>query len=73
MLSPRRSAQLGLGAASLILVASVAVLVAGAADPNKNKDVQQTTGSSVKSTSSDVRTELMPMGVAQTLAVTAKQ
>jgi hypothetical protein len=33
MLSPRRSAQLGLGIACLILVSSIAVLVAGAADP----------------------------------------
>ena len=32
MLSPKRCAQLGLGAASFVLVASVAVLLAGAAD-----------------------------------------
>jgi|HubBroStandDraft_5_1064220.scaffolds.fasta_scaffold385514_3 hypothetical protein len=37
MLSPRRSAQLGLGIACLILVSSVAVLVAGAADPANSK------------------------------------
>jgi len=42
MLTPRRSAQLGLGAACLILVSSVAVLVAGAADSNKNNDSQST-------------------------------
>ena len=34
MLSPRQSAQLGLGAACLILVSSVAVLVGGASDQN---------------------------------------
>ena len=32
MFSPKRCAQLGLGAASFVLVASVAVLLAGAAD-----------------------------------------
>jgi len=36
MLTPRRCAQLGLGAACLILVSSVAVLVAGAADSGKD-------------------------------------
>jgi len=35
MLSPRRSAQLGLSAASLTLVTSVAILIAGSSDPNK--------------------------------------
>jgi hypothetical protein len=40
MLTPRRSAQLGLGAACLILVSSVAVLVAGAADSQKTAEVQ---------------------------------
>lgn len=37
MLTPRRSAQIGLGIACLILVSSVAVLVAGAADPANSK------------------------------------
>jgi hypothetical protein len=37
MLSPRRSAQLGLGIACLILVSSVAVLLAGATDPANSK------------------------------------
>jgi hypothetical protein len=46
MLSPRRSAQLGLGVACLILVSSVAVLVAGAADSadtNANNAVSSVT------------------------------
>ncbi len=38
MLSPRRGAQLGLGIACLILVSSVAVLVAGAADSSDTKE-----------------------------------
>jgi hypothetical protein len=37
MLSPRRSAQLGLGAACLTLVTSITVLVAGSSDPNQNE------------------------------------
>jgi hypothetical protein len=41
MLTPRRSAQIGLGIACLILVSSVAVLVAGAADPaNSNANIE---------------------------------
>jgi len=46
MLSPRRSAQIGLGVACLILVSSVAVLVAGAADSadtNENNAVSKVT------------------------------
>jgi hypothetical protein len=35
MLSPRRSAQLGLSAASLTLVTSIAILIAGSSDPAK--------------------------------------
>jgi hypothetical protein len=40
MLTSRRSAQLGLGAACLLLVSSVAVLVAGAADSQKPNSTQ---------------------------------
>jgi len=40
MLSPRRLAQLGLSAACLTLVASITVLVAGAADTGRNADPQ---------------------------------
>ena len=43
MLTPRRCAQLGLGAACLILVSSVAVLVAGAADSGRDLTPQNTT------------------------------
>jgi hypothetical protein len=35
MLTPRRSAQLGLGGACLVLVSSVAVLVAGGSDSGR--------------------------------------
>jgi hypothetical protein len=35
MLTPRRSAQLGLGGACLVLVSSVAVLVAGGSDAGR--------------------------------------
>ena len=35
MLSPRRSAQLGLSAASLALVTSITILIAGSSDPSK--------------------------------------
>ena len=41
MLSPRRSAQLGLSAACLLLVACVTILVAGAAQPPKAPPQQQ--------------------------------
>jgi hypothetical protein len=37
MLSPRRSAQLGLGAACLTLVTSITVLIAGSSDPNQSQ------------------------------------
>jgi hypothetical protein len=50
MLSPRRSAQLGLSAASLMLVTSVTVLIAGASDsgskpsnPSSRSDSAQVT------------------------------
>jgi hypothetical protein len=35
MLSPRRSAQLGLSAASLTLVTCITILIAGSSDPSK--------------------------------------
>ena len=48
MLSPRRSAQLGLSAACLTLVTCITVLVAGSNEPNHN------TNSQIASTSSRV-------------------
>jgi hypothetical protein len=42
MLSPRRSAQLGLGAACLMLVTSITVLVAGSAESNHSQNTAQT-------------------------------
>jgi hypothetical protein len=38
MLSPRRTAQLGLGAASLMLVTTITVLVAGSSEPSNSSD-----------------------------------
>ncbi len=35
MLSPRHSAQLGLSAASITLVASITILIVGSSDPSK--------------------------------------
>jgi len=80
MLTPRRSAQLGLGAACLILVSSVFILVAGAADSNKINDIQssQQTVSTPASKASEVRsTQTNGMmsaaaSLTQTVAVVSK-
>jgi ribosome-associated protein YbcJ (S4-like RNA binding protein) len=63
-MTPRRSAQLGLGAACLILVSSVAVLVAGAADSRKDKEVQSSQTVSTPAVSASTLT--------QTIAVASK-
>jgi len=74
MLSPRRSAQLGLGAACLILVTSVYVLVAGASASNSNRNTSEMnlTASPAQTMPARGHTELVPVGVAQTLGMTAR-
>ena len=74
MLSPRRSAQLGLSAACLMLVTSVYVLVAGASDTNRNTSEMKVTASPVQSMpAARGQAELVPVGVAQTFGMTARQ
>jgi hypothetical protein len=72
MLSPRRSAQLGLGAACLILVTSIYVLVAGAADTNRQQS-DLTAPSAAHAAPVQGHAELVPVGVAQALGVTARE
>jgi hypothetical protein len=77
MLTPRRSAQLGLGAACLILVSSIAVLVAGAADSGKDRDVQGTQSISTpkapsQATRNDTAGLLSASTLTQTIAVASK-
>lgn len=75
MLTPRRSAQLGLGAACLILVSSVAVLVAGAADSRKDKEAQSTQSISTpkaQETRNDTVGLLSASTLTQTIAVASK-
>lgn len=75
MLTPRRSAQLGLGAACLILVSSIAVLVAGAADSRKDKEVQSNQSISMPAPrASQVQSAglLSASSLSQTIAVASK-
>jgi len=75
MLSPRRSAQLGLGAACLILVTSVYVLVAGASASNSNRNTSEmnlTASPAQTMPAVNGHTELVPVGVVQTLGMTAR-
>ncbi len=80
MLSPRRSAQLGLGAACLILVSSVAVLVAGASDyttdnsKHANAPISRSAGTEGESQATPAVSSLSAsLGVTQTMAVAERQ
>jgi hypothetical protein len=70
MFSPRRRAQLALGAASLILVASITVLIAGSSDTSKNNVVPS--GQSQVTPLANSQLESMQSDLAQRIA-SAKQ
>jgi hypothetical protein len=72
MLTPRRSAQLGLGAACLIMVSSVAVLVAGAADSTKVTTVQPDTSKTIQTPASTNHVQNLPVGMTQSFAIVDK-